>query len=100
MYSKTLKFENLENIRLLVTISLDIVTIILKEKDENLILNNVLTRKFKIKDIESFNFEDIIDKVMKQYIHKKSVEEHVTNYLKDESINTIVLPNIEVLNNN
>ena len=100
MYSKTLKFENLENIRLSVTISLDIVTIILKEKDENLILNNVLTRKFKIKDIESFNFENIIDKVMKQYIHKKSVEEHVTNYLKDESINTIVLPNIEVLNNN
>ena len=100
MYSKTLKFENLENIRLSVTISLDIVTIILKEKDENLILNNVLTRKFKIKDIESFNFEDIIDKVMKQYIHKKSVEEHVTNYLKDESINTIVLPNIELLDNN
>ena len=100
MYSKILKFENLENIRLSVTISLDIVTIIIKEKDENLILNKVLTRKFKIKNIESFNFEDIIDKVMKQYIHKKSVEEHVTNYLKDENINTIVLPNIEVLNNN
>lgn len=100
MFSKVLKFEKLDNIRLIINIKLDIMTVLLEEK-KNMSWYLVLTRKFKIKNVESFNFEKIIDKTIKIYIEKKSIEEHVTNYLKDDSVvDTIVLPNIEVINDN